>query len=164
MSAAGSDVITSSEGLNYGILPKLLGYQLRRAQLTVFQKFAGRLREQKVTPTQFAVLVLIGANPGLTQRALSEAVATDQSTLVSLLDRLEGRGFVERRRSLHDRRYQVLNLTEAGKAQTTDLCNIVVAHDDELADAFTDEERINFMDLLERFNKNSANDDTKSHR
>ncbi|MCZ6764731.1 MAG: MarR family winged helix-turn-helix transcriptional regulator [Alphaproteobacteria bacterium] len=153
MSAADGKVITNSEAVDYGILPSLLGYQLRRAQLTVFQKFAARLRELTVTPTQFAVLVLIGANPGLTQRALSEAVATDQSTLVSLLDRLESRSLVERQRSSHDRRYQVLTLTAKGETQTKELCELVSAHDDELAAAFSAQERTAFMEFLERFNR-----------
>lgn len=153
MSAANVRAITNSASVDYGVLPTLLGYQLRRAQLTVFQKFSARLREEQVTPTQFAVLVLIGANPGLTQRALSEAVATDQSTLVSLLDRLEGRGLVERRRSPHDRRYQILNLTEDGEAQAEKLRNIVEAHDDQLAAEFSATERSDFMGYLERFNR-----------
>lgn len=153
MSAPETSVITNSDDVDYDILPRLLGYQLRRAQLTVFQNFSARLREHKVTPTQFAVLVLVGANPGLTQRALSEAVATDQSTLVSLLDRLEARGLVERRRSPHDRRYQILSLTEAGHGQREQLCQIVAAHDDELAEAFAADERADFMEYLRRFNK-----------
>lgn len=152
MNDAGLKAITSSKNVDYGILPGLLGYQLRRAQLTVFQKFAARLRQQKITPTQFAVLVLVGANPGITQRALSEAVATDQSTLVSLLDRLESRDLVERRRSPHDRRYQVLTLTAHGQTQTDKLCSMVARHDDELAAEFNAEERRAFMAYLERFN------------
>jgi len=153
MSAERLKVITNSKNVDFGILPGLLGYQLRRAQLTVFQKFSARLREQKVTPTQFAVLVLIGANPGLTQRALSEAVATDQSTLVSLLDRLETRGLVARQRSPHDRRYQVLTLTDDGETATAELCRLVSEHDDELAAPFSDDERRQFMEYLERFNR-----------
>ncbi len=72
--------IKDLDDIDLGVLPDLLGYQLRRAQLLVFQSFSKYLQARQVTPTQFAVLVLIGANPGLTQRVLSEAVGTDQST------------------------------------------------------------------------------------
>ncbi len=40
------------EELDLGILPGLLGYQLRRAQVTVFQHFAGALGDWNVTPGQ----------------------------------------------------------------------------------------------------------------
>jgi DNA-binding MarR family transcriptional regulator len=154
MASGNPKTITDASAVEFGVLPDLLGYQLRRAQLTVFQNFSARLREHKVTPTQFAVLILIGANPGLTQRALSEAVATDQSTLVSLLDRLEARDLVERNRSLHDRRYQVLNLTSEGERQATKLRAVVAEHDNELASAFSADERNQFMEYLQRFNRN----------
>ncbi len=151
MCAAMTDVITDPEGLDYDVLPDLLGYQLRRAQLAVFQNFARRLQEYKITPTQFAVLILVSANPGLSQRALSEAVATDQSTLVSLLDRLEKRGWIERRRSPQDRRYQILNLTPDGETELQNLRRVVLEHDREFGNALSEDERGALMDLLRRF-------------
>lgn len=142
--------ITDLEAIDYGVLPDLLGYQLRRAQLLVFQSFSRHLQERQVTPTQFAVLVLIGTNPGLTQRVLSEAVGTDQSTLVSLLDRLEGRDWIARQRSRQDRRYHVLSLTEAGTRELGELMELVREQDEALSPMLAPEERTQLMALLAR--------------
>lgn len=142
--------ITDIAAIDPGILPDLLGYQLRRAQLLVFQSFSRHLQTHEVTPTQFAVLVLIGANPGLTQRVLSEAVGTDQSTLVSLLDRLEGRGWIGRRRSAQDRRYHVLSLTKEGEKELAALTLLVREQDEVLSEMLAAGERNQLMDLLAR--------------
>ena len=142
--------ITDIAAIDSGMLPDLLGYQLRRAQLLVFQSFSQHLQAHDVTPTQFAVLVLIGANPGLTQRVLSEAVGTDQSTLVSLLDRLEGRDWIARRRSAQDRRYHVLSLTKSGQKELAELTDLVREQDQVLAEMLAPEERDQLMTLLAR--------------
>ena len=142
--------ITDPADVDYGALPGLLGYQLRRAQLAVFQNFGRHLAARDVTPTQYAVLTLIAANTGLTQRALAGAVGTDQSTLVSVLDRLADRGWVVRRRAAHDRRYQVLSLTAAGDAALAGLHGAVAAQDDLLAAGLTPAERALLMGLLKR--------------
>ncbi len=145
-----NETITDLDAIDYGMLPGLLGYQLRRAQLLVFQSFSRHLQERQVTPTQFAVLVLIGNNPGLTQRVLSEAVGTDQSTLVSLLDRLEARDWIARQRSPQDRRYHVLSLTDAGTQALTVLTDLVKEQDDALSAMLTPAERAQLMGLLAR--------------
>lgn len=142
--------ITEAREVDMGVLPALLGYQLRRAQLIVFQNFARHLADDNVTPTQFAVLELIAVNTGLSQRALATAVGTDQSTLVALLDRLQKRGWVARKRATHDRRYQVLSLTEAGTTALARLRQRVAAQDDLLAVPLSVEERGALMAVLQR--------------
>ena len=134
--------------VNLDLLPELLGYQIRRAQLMVFQNFAQSLRGYEVTPTQFAVMVLIEANNGLSQRALSAAVGTDQSSLVSLLDRLQSRGWIERRRSERDRRYHVLSLSATGQQRLSEIKERVRRQDAALTSALSDGERTELMRLL----------------
>ncbi len=142
--------MSSDEAIDLGVLPSLLGYQLRRAQILVFQTFARHLREYEITPTQFAVLVLIEANAGLSQRALSAAVGTDQSSLVSLLDRLQLRGWVARQRSRRDRRFHVLSLTEQGRKYLREMKARVVRQDQELSGHLSAGERDALTDLLRR--------------
>ena len=63
--------MTQDTGL--GILPGLLGYQLRHANLKVVGGFAERIAPHNVTAAQFGLLVLVAANPGATQAALARA-------------------------------------------------------------------------------------------
>ena len=148
------DKITDPRAVDYDILPNLLGYQLRRAHLGAFQTLARHLQSLQITPTQFAVVALVGANKGLTQRALAAAVGTDQSTLVSLLDKLQARGWLGRRRSEHDRRYHVLTLTADGASQLRQLKRAVRRQDAKLSGALSADERATLMSLLRRVNHN----------
>lgn len=68
----------------------------------------------EVTGPQLVCLHVMQEEGPITSRALARKVHLDPSTLVGIIDRLEGRGFVERQRDTRDRRAIFLNLTEAG--------------------------------------------------
>ncbi|WP_178130339.1 MarR family winged helix-turn-helix transcriptional regulator [Reyranella sp. CPCC 100927] len=106
------------DGLDRGMLPGLVGYALRRAQVAVFQDFAREMAETKipVTPGEFGILVLVSRNVGLSQTALARAIGVDRSTLVPILDRLEHHGLIKRRPSPVDRRTHALELGPTGTA------------------------------------------------
>ena len=52
----------------------IVGYRLRRAQLSVFQKFLAVFDELKLRPAEYSVLVLIGDNPGRKQTEIAEVL------------------------------------------------------------------------------------------
>jgi hypothetical protein len=56
-----------------GPLADFIGFHLRLAQEASFQAFARRVRDYKMRPGRFAVLALIGENPGISQTALGRA-------------------------------------------------------------------------------------------
>src|SRR5215510_7886762 len=105
------------KSLDRGVLPSLLGYVLRRTQSAVFADFAGTFTRagEALTPGEFGLLVLVERNAGLSQMALARALGIDRSTLVPILDRLQGRGFLMRHRSPTDGRTHALALTPAGE-------------------------------------------------
>jgi len=115
------------------LLPTLLGYRLRRAQIAVFHDFMQTMAEEQVTPGQFGVLTVIGANPGLSQTAVAEALGSERSAMVAILDRLERRGLVVRRRLATDRRTYALSLTGEGEAFLRHLKNRVRMHENRIA-------------------------------
>ena len=139
----------ASPELDHGILPTLLGYQLRLAQITVFNDFAASARDFDVSPGRFGMLVLIEANPGVTQTRLAEAVGLDRSTLVAVLDQLEERGLLERRRGV-DRRTNGLWLTRRGKSLVARMKERIRAHEDRLAARLSETERDVLLALLRR--------------
>ncbi len=133
--------------LRQGTLPRLLGYRLRLAQQAVFRDFAASV--EGISPGRIGVLVLIDANPGVTQSRLAEAVRRDRSTMVGVLDELEKRGLVERRRG-EDRRTNSLTLTLAGRAFLGRALRQVAAHERRIAARFTRAERAQLIALLEK--------------
>lgn len=68
-----------------------------------------------LTPSQMVVLQLIGRDGELTAGALAEAARLSQATVTALLDRLEDKELILRRRSPQDRRRVVVALTDAGR-------------------------------------------------
>jgi DNA-binding MarR family transcriptional regulator len=92
----------------------MVGYAVRRAQMWMIQDFRRALKDLDVTPAQFSVLRVIGANPGLSQARVAEALAIERARLVQMIDRLEAMGRVRRERSTRDRRSHALYLTAAG--------------------------------------------------
>lgn len=139
----------ASPELDHGILPTLLGYQLRLAQITVFNDFAASARDFDVSPGRFGMLVLVEVNPGVTQTRLAEAVGLDRSTLVAVLDQLEERGLLERRRGV-DRRTNGLWLTRRGKSLVARMKERIRAHEDRLAARLSETERSALLALLRR--------------
>ncbi|HMU16631.1 MAG TPA: MarR family transcriptional regulator, partial [Thauera aminoaromatica] len=72
-------VPTSTEAITFGMLPELIGYRLRIAQIGIFRDFCTSMDEAEITPTLFGVLVLIDANPGMKQTQLADAIQLDRS-------------------------------------------------------------------------------------
>jgi DNA-binding MarR family transcriptional regulator len=135
------------DGLDQGILPDLIGYQLRLAQLAVFRDFERTVGDLGVSPGRVGVLVLVNGNPGITQSRLAEAVGLDRSTLVPVLDALERRGFVERRRGM-DRRTNGLWLTSSGKQLLGRVKRRIAAHERRMVSSMSEAERTQLAALL----------------
>ncbi len=136
--------------MDYGPLPDLIGYQLRRAQVRVFNDFSRHMTDMDLTPGQFGVLVLINANAGLNQSELGHAMGVDRSTVVSVIDRLERLGLAERRPAPNDRRSYALYLTEQGKTVLTAARRRIRKHEENIARHLSAEERASLLDLLKR--------------
>lgn len=59
---------------------------------------------------QYRVLIMLDRNPGITQARLAELIDVEKMTVTGLIDRMETRGWVERRRDPNDRRAHSLHL------------------------------------------------------
>jgi DNA-binding MarR family transcriptional regulator len=101
--------------INYSVLSEAIGYRLRRAQLLVFQDFGEAFAAQGLRPADFSVVLIIKHNPGLKQSEVAEALGIQRANFVAIVDGLEDRGIVERRKSETDRRVQALHLTALGE-------------------------------------------------
>jgi len=136
------------EPLDLGILPGLLGYQLRRAQITAFQHFAATVGLAGVTPGWFGLMVIVAKNEGLSQTRLARALGVDGSTMVAMIDRLEENGCLRRHRSEIDRRSHALYLTEEGTGLLGRLTPMVEAHEADLAQGFSASDKQALLSLL----------------
>tara|TARA_A100001037_G_C15043145_1_gene586472 strand:+ start:339 stop:800 length:462 start_codon:yes stop_codon:yes gene_type:complete len=140
--------VDKPDHINMASLPDLIGYNLRCAQVTVFQHFSKTIGESDISPPQYGTLVLINANPGISQSAIASALRFDRSTLVQIIDRLEDRSLVIREVSATDRRSHALKLTDMGHSLLAKLNVLVNKHEQHMTRHLSGNERRTLMELL----------------
>ncbi len=99
-------------------------------------------------PRQFGVLNLLAASEGLSQRALTDPLGIPASRVVAIVDELEDRGLVERRRNPDDRRAHALYLTAKGRKTLDRARGIAVENDAQFGASLTAAEREQLVALL----------------
>jgi len=90
------------------------GYLFRRMQQIAVAIFVEECRAQDLTPVQYAALVAIKTHPGIDATRLSAVIAFDRSTLGSVIERLQAKGYIERKPAAEDKRVKQLYLSRAG--------------------------------------------------
>ncbi len=131
-------------------LDTILGYSLRRAQAAIYADYTRTVGGVGIRPAQFAAMVIIAANPGLTQSALAQTMGIDRSAAVGLIDALEGGGWVERVPSTSDRRSYSIMITDSGRTMLARLKQLVREHDQRVGAPLSPAERALLMEMLRR--------------
>ncbi len=112
--------------------------------------FADRVAVLDLTPPQTGLLRAIALAPGRSQQALAQHMGTPPTRLVDLVDGLEQRGLVERRRNPDDRRLNAVHLTGTGYELMDALGRVAREHDDAVLAALDPGERAQLLELLSR--------------
>lgn len=113
-------------------------------------RFGERIAELELTPPLAGVMRAVAGGPGRTQQAIAAQLGMAPSGLLGLLDVLERRELLERRRNPQDRRQHAVHLTDAGRALLARLMTLARAHDDALLAALDPAEREHLRGLLVR--------------
>lgn len=96
-------------------LETLLGYNTRRATLTIISRFMERMAEFDLRPVDFSVLSLVRHNPGITSRELCSSLNILPPNMVGFLKTFEKRGLIDRTPHPTDGRAMGLTLTNEGR-------------------------------------------------
>jgi DNA-binding MarR family transcriptional regulator len=115
-------------------LRTILGYKLRRAQLSAFQDFLQAFAKMKLRPAEFSVLALIAETPGQKQSEIAEQLGIKRANFVALMDGLERRGLAERRKAHSDRRSHSVHLTPEGVRFVKKMSAIWEQHENRLVE------------------------------
>jgi DNA-binding MarR family transcriptional regulator len=89
-------------------------HQLHRAGQCAAEVFQAELGSGDLTPRQYAVLVTVSQNEGLSQTHLVERTGIDRSTLADIVRRMLKKGLLQRRRTREDARAYAVKLTDEG--------------------------------------------------
>lgn len=136
--------------LNVGLLPNLLGYNVRRAHMALWRDFNRTVGTGMIRPGIFSLLVLVDENPGIAQIELATQLAIDKATIVGLIRQLLKQGWIERRRSSADRRRQDLFLTPVGRHELAVLRREMIEHEARFINLFSRQELTLFFEFLRR--------------
>ena len=105
---------TDSENCPQLLLENQICFPLYSAANAVVRAYRPLLDELDITYLQYMVLMVLWQERSLNVKELGQRLNLDSGTLTPLLKRLEGKGFVERRRGEEDERVRVITVTDAG--------------------------------------------------
>ena len=125
-----------------------LGYLINRAARAFANRLATELRRFDVGIGQWAVLMHLWSNDGMTQAQLARRVAIEQPTMVRTIDRMERDGLVTRDPDPNDRRASRITLTERGWALRDDLVPLAAGVNRAATASLTAEEVTTLRELL----------------
>jgi DNA-binding MarR family transcriptional regulator len=92
----------------------------------------------------------------MSQQALGEYLQKDRTSVVAIVDELEGEGLVERRRNPEDRRAYALEVTDKGRDWLSRALPVLEETDEDLLGDLDPEERRVLRELLQRVLLGSA--------
>jgi DNA-binding MarR family transcriptional regulator len=129
-------------------LVKSMVFLLGRLGITVKKQAVEELEAAGYSPYDYGVLTLAADGECRTQGTIADTLGLDRGQLVGLLDGLEERGLIERKRDPEDRRRHAVVLTTDGKRQLSRLRSIVKRIEDEFFAPLDADEREQLHQLL----------------
>jgi DNA-binding MarR family transcriptional regulator len=128
-----------------------LGYFLSTARNVLASRMDRAVEPLGLTSSQIGVILLLWFGRARTPFEMSRALSYDTGSMTRMLDRLENKGFIERRRSSEDRRVVELALTAQGQEAAGRLPPLIDAVLREQLRGFSAEEVTTLVRLLQRF-------------
>ena len=137
-------------------LETLVGYNLKRAYVTVHAEFAKAVGKDGMSGRIFSALSLAVQFPNITQSELARMLGIERSGLVAMVDELEGKGFLIRAAVPGDRRVQALVPTEAGRKAYAQALTDLRANENELFAHMPKEDIETLLTLLKKVRRARA--------
>ncbi len=140
----------SVDRVDTAYLEQLIGYNARRAALSVIGLFMQRMSAYELGPVDFSVLSLISHNAGITSRQLCSTLNILPPNLVGMINRFEKRNLIERQPHPTDGRATGLHLTDNGRALVARAEQTAAELEEEATGALTPAERKTLLKLLQK--------------
>ena len=142
---------TSSRALGTGPSRELLlstPFLLKKLGMKVKERSYEAFEAIGMNPQHHAVLSVLEESARETQGTIADALGWDRSLLVGLLDELEERGYVERKRDTVDRRRHLVSLTPAGNDALAQMRTVAKQIEKEFLEPLDADERRALHELL----------------
>lgn len=127
-------------------LDRLLGYQLRRASSVMLADLSGRLADLQLTPTETSILLLIEANPEITQSEIGRVLGIHRANMAPLAANLVRRELIAN--SKVSGRARGLRLSPAGVEMVRQCWLRIETHEAQFLVGLGASERARLIELL----------------
>ena len=114
------------------------------------REWSRRLARDGLEAREVMLFRFVALADGHTQRQVARAIGLPASRIVGLVDRLEERGWIERRSGAADRRTRTLHVTPAGQAVLDVVRRVSAEHEAAMTRGISQTERAQLLDLLRR--------------
>jgi MarR family transcriptional regulator, lower aerobic nicotinate degradation pathway regulator len=121
---------------------------LKRLGMEIKESYREAFEAAGASPFHYSVLAVLEESPRETQATIADSLGYDRSWLVGLLDEIEEKGLIERRRDPADRRRHVVTLLPAGKQQLAELRAVSKRVEDKFLSSLDPEQRASLHELL----------------
>src|SRR5437868_281565 len=125
-------------------------FLLKRLGFAVKEQTMDAYEGTGLHPYHHAILLVLGEGAPETQGSIADGLGYDRGQLVGLLDELEERGLIERRRDPNDRRRHLVRLTPDGKRALAKLRALARQLEDDFLASLDEDERAQLHALLRR--------------
>lgn len=125
-------------------------FKLNKVRRKIHRYYESKLTSFNITPVQFYVLSALWDKDELKFKDLACRLDMDGSTLTGLLDRMEKRGFIERREDPEDRRSILVFLTHKAKEIRPKMITIAKDLDEEFREKISEDEFKLFIKILDQ--------------
>jgi DNA-binding MarR family transcriptional regulator len=136
-----------------GEIRTIVGFHIRLAHGAVYRHFTETFADLDLTQKQVSALWLVHDHPDIAQTGLAQRMRMDRATTMAIVNRLESKGYLLRRKSRSDGRKQALNLTEAGRRTLAAAKRAINQHEQWLKSRFTEKEVAKLIELLTRIHQ-----------
>jgi MarR family transcriptional regulator, temperature-dependent positive regulator of motility len=129
---------------------------LHRAVQSATDIFAREAGEDGLTPRQYAVLLTIAQNEGVSQTGLVERTGIDRSTLADVVRRMIGKGLIQRKRTRQDARTYAVKLSDKGRNILDQMDSAARKADERLLESLSASQRKQLVDMLTQIVSSTA--------
>jgi len=148
VSRGGRRDMESKDQQNHREINRSAMHLLHRAGQCAGDLFTEEVVGGGLTPRQFAVLLTISQEEGLSQTDLVERTGIDRSTLADIIRRMLKKGLIRRRRTKTDARVYAVKLSDEGAEALRDAQPAAFQADARLLAALPETKRAEFLESL----------------
>lgn len=139
-------------------LDETLGFQVRLAQLKMFENFARHFTHIGLSVGEYSILLAAGENPGVQQGTLANYFLIKRSNMSKVMRSLEQRGLIERRVARDDGRAFAIHLSDEGRELVYGIIDEMNDYHGQPAPGLTGQEQAQLIKLLKKISQNEDAD------